>query len=152
MISQFKLSELGVGDLALNMKLYNVGAAPNNMLQWFAAKGTQMTCVTKSVIMHLQWQEGEEKPTVVNQKLGSGTSPLSSQVHTSPTISTTSRCTSLASPSPLPSSSTSNNTPTKKCLSLRTSLNSSRSSLPHTLSQRYYRRLLHPVGYRSVTA
>ena len=43
MISQFKLSELGGGDLALNAKLANVGAAPNNMLQWFAAKGTQMT-------------------------------------------------------------------------------------------------------------
>lgn len=43
MISQFKLSELGAGDPVLNSKLYNVGAAPNNMLQWFAAKGTQMT-------------------------------------------------------------------------------------------------------------
>ncbi|KAL0575434.1 hypothetical protein V5O48_006550 [Marasmius crinis-equi] len=57
MISQFKLSELGGGDPVLNSKLYNVGAAPNNMLQWFAAKGTQMTCATKSVILHLQWQE-----------------------------------------------------------------------------------------------
>lgn len=43
MISQFRLSELGAGDPVLNAKLYNVGAAPNNMLQWFAAKGTQMT-------------------------------------------------------------------------------------------------------------
>lgn len=34
MISQFKLSELGAGDPALNSKLYNVGAAPNNMLQY----------------------------------------------------------------------------------------------------------------------
>jgi pyrimidine and pyridine-specific 5'-nucleotidase len=33
MISQFKLSELGAGDPALNAKLFNVGAAPNNMLQ-----------------------------------------------------------------------------------------------------------------------
>ncbi|KAJ8082679.1 hypothetical protein PM082_008535 [Marasmius tenuissimus] len=57
MISQFKLSELGGSDPVLNSKLYNVGAAPNNMLQWFAAKGTQMTCATKSVILHLQWQE-----------------------------------------------------------------------------------------------
>ena len=43
MISQFKLSELGGADPVLNSKLANVGAAPNNMLQWFAAKGTQMT-------------------------------------------------------------------------------------------------------------
>lgn len=43
MISQFKLSELGGSDPVLNAKLANVGAAPNNMLQWFAAKGSQMT-------------------------------------------------------------------------------------------------------------
>ncbi|KAF8066612.1 hypothetical protein FPV67DRAFT_1495695 [Lyophyllum atratum] len=68
MISQFKLNELGAGDAALSSRLYNVGSAPNNMLQWFAAKGTQMTCATKSVILHLQWQEGDdekEKPGVV---------------------------------------------------------------------------------------
>ncbi|KAF8154498.1 hypothetical protein B0H34DRAFT_799277 [Crassisporium funariophilum] len=64
MISQFKLAELGAGDPVLNSKLFNVGSAPNNMLQWFAAKGTQMTCATKSVILHLQWQEGEEAPIV----------------------------------------------------------------------------------------
>ena len=33
MISQFKLSELGGGDPVLNSKLFNVGSAPNNMLQ-----------------------------------------------------------------------------------------------------------------------
>jgi hypothetical protein len=43
MISQFKLSELTGGDLMLNSKLFNVGKAPDNMLQWFAAHGTQMT-------------------------------------------------------------------------------------------------------------
>ena len=43
MMSQFKLAELGAGDPVLNSKLFNVGAAPNNMLQWFAAKGRQMT-------------------------------------------------------------------------------------------------------------
>ena len=43
MISQFKLSELGGNDPILNAKLAYVGAAPNNMLQWFAAKGSQMT-------------------------------------------------------------------------------------------------------------
>jgi pyrimidine and pyridine-specific 5'-nucleotidase len=33
MISQFKLSELGGADPALNARLFNVGTAPNNMLQ-----------------------------------------------------------------------------------------------------------------------
>ncbi|KAJ7267216.1 hypothetical protein C8J57DRAFT_1068147 [Mycena rebaudengoi] len=59
MMSQFRLAELGAGDPTLSAKLWNVGKAPDNMLQWFAAKGTQMTCATKSVILHLQWQEGE---------------------------------------------------------------------------------------------
>jgi hypothetical protein len=43
MISQFKLSELAGGDPILNSKLFNVGKAPDNMLQWFAAHGAQMT-------------------------------------------------------------------------------------------------------------
>ena len=34
MISQFKLSELGGNDPALNARLFNVGSAPNNMLQY----------------------------------------------------------------------------------------------------------------------
>jgi pyrimidine and pyridine-specific 5'-nucleotidase len=34
MISQFKLSELGGTDAVLNSKLWNVGAAPNNQLQY----------------------------------------------------------------------------------------------------------------------
>ncbi|KAJ7489148.1 hypothetical protein FB451DRAFT_1522502, partial [Mycena latifolia] len=59
MISQFRLAELGGTDPVLSAKLWNVGRAPDNMLQWFAAKGTQMTCATKAVILHLQWQEGE---------------------------------------------------------------------------------------------
>ena len=33
MMSQFKLSELGGGDPVLNAKLFNIGAAPNGMLQ-----------------------------------------------------------------------------------------------------------------------
>jgi pyrimidine and pyridine-specific 5'-nucleotidase len=37
-ISQFKLSELGGSDPVLSSKLFNIGSAPNNMLQWFAAK------------------------------------------------------------------------------------------------------------------
>ncbi|KAI0049336.1 hypothetical protein FA95DRAFT_1588315 [Auriscalpium vulgare] len=63
MISQFKLSELSGGDPVLNSKLLNVGRAPDNMLQWFAAQGTQMTCATKSVILHLQWTEAEVQPS-----------------------------------------------------------------------------------------
>ncbi|KAJ8584677.1 hypothetical protein M405DRAFT_845010, partial [Rhizopogon salebrosus TDB-379] len=43
-ISQFKLSELGGSDPVLSAKLFNVASAPNNMLQWFAAKGSRMTC------------------------------------------------------------------------------------------------------------
>ena len=38
MVSQFKLSELGGGDPVLNAKLLNVGAAPNNMLQWVSLR------------------------------------------------------------------------------------------------------------------
>ncbi|KAJ6498518.1 hypothetical protein C8R47DRAFT_971816, partial [Mycena vitilis] len=63
MISQFRLAELGGGDPVLSAKLWNVGRAPDNMLQWFAANGTQMTCATKAVILHLQWQEGEARAT-----------------------------------------------------------------------------------------
>ncbi|KIJ49092.1 hypothetical protein M422DRAFT_74705 [Sphaerobolus stellatus SS14] len=69
MVSQFKLSELGAGDPVLNAKMFNVGVGSNNMLQWFAAHGTQMTCATKSVILHLQWNEsneGETQPQVTS--------------------------------------------------------------------------------------
>jgi hypothetical protein len=34
MMSQFKLSELGGSDPVLNAKLFNVGSAPNGMLQY----------------------------------------------------------------------------------------------------------------------
>ncbi|TFK65277.1 hypothetical protein BDN72DRAFT_824755 [Pluteus cervinus] len=74
MISQFKLSDLGGSDPVLAAKLFNVGSAPNNQLQWFAAKGTQMTCATKSVILHLQWQE-DTKPIVASAM--TATSPTS---------------------------------------------------------------------------
>ena len=69
MVSQFKLAELGGSDPVLSAKLFNVGKAPDNMLQyvlalsckgsiltlftrWFAAKGTQMTvcCRVFSVV------------------------------------------------------------------------------------------------------
>jgi pyrimidine and pyridine-specific 5'-nucleotidase len=42
MISQFKLSELGGSDPVINAKLFNLGSG-QNMLQWFSAKGRQMT-------------------------------------------------------------------------------------------------------------
>ncbi|EDR09874.1 uncharacterized protein LACBIDRAFT_318148 [Laccaria bicolor S238N-H82] len=118
MISQFKLSELGAGDPVLNAKLFNVGAAPNNMLQWFAAKGTQMTCATKSVILHLQWQEADEKP-IVAQSL-TAQSPVSLTASQGPSqarkrtgsvldkstssLSTPHRRISLIAPSPINSS------------------------------------------------
>ena len=34
MVSQFKLAELGGSDPVLNAKLFNVGKAPDNMLQY----------------------------------------------------------------------------------------------------------------------
>ncbi|KII85487.1 hypothetical protein PLICRDRAFT_116210 [Plicaturopsis crispa FD-325 SS-3] len=100
MQSQFKLSDLGGGDPVLSSKLFNVGSAPNNMLQWFAAKGTQMTCATKSVIIHLQWTEGDEKPVVSQNSLEPGTplSPVSgAAAPRTRTISSFTRSTSSAS-------------------------------------------------------
>ncbi|KAL5532396.1 hypothetical protein ACEPAF_5966 [Sanghuangporus sanghuang] len=85
MISQFKLSELGGGDPILNAKLFNVGRAPDNMLQWFAAKGTQMTCATKSIILHLQWtesgqqQQSEESSSIASPTAVSSSSPVSTR-------------------------------------------------------------------------
>ncbi|KAH9042535.1 hypothetical protein EDB85DRAFT_1915527 [Lactarius pseudohatsudake] len=66
MISQFKLSELAGGDPTLNSRLFNVGKAPDNMLQWFVAHGNQMTCATKSTILHLRWTEAEEATSAGN--------------------------------------------------------------------------------------
>ena len=34
MVSQFKLAELGGSDPVMNAKLFNVGKAPDNMLQY----------------------------------------------------------------------------------------------------------------------
>ncbi|SJL06382.1 uncharacterized protein ARMOST_09718 [Armillaria ostoyae] len=106
MMSQFKLSDLGGTDPLLSAKLHNVGAAPNNMLQWFAAKGTQMTCATKSIIMHLQWQEEAEdastKPPTSSKLMGppspKTTSPisLSASLSTVPTVPRTRTVSSLA--------------------------------------------------------
>ncbi|CAE6530164.1 unnamed protein product [Rhizoctonia solani] len=57
MLSQFKLSELGGSDPILSAKLSNVGVGSANMLQWFAAKGKQMTCATKNLILHLEHED-----------------------------------------------------------------------------------------------
>ncbi|KAF8552802.1 hypothetical protein OG21DRAFT_1415436 [Imleria badia] len=125
MISQFKLSELGGGDPVLNARLHNVGSAPNNMLQWFAAKGTQMTCATKSVILHLQWTEDEVKPSPTE---GGITSPTSSSARLSspPPLSNLARSTTDPRPRALPSLSRSTSslvTPQRRQSSLGISVN-----------------------------
>jgi pyrimidine and pyridine-specific 5'-nucleotidase len=105
MVSQFKLSELAGGDPTLNSKLFNVGKAPDNMLQWFAAHGTQMTCATKSIILHLRWTEAEETTSAGNAAPDSSdpgvqNSPgLSESFVRSRTLSSLTRSGSLTTPS-----------------------------------------------------
>ncbi|RDX41621.1 hypothetical protein OH76DRAFT_1489321 [Lentinus brumalis] len=122
MMSQFKLSDLGAGDPVLSAKLMMVGRAPDNMLQWFAAKGTQMTCATKSVILHLQWTEEEETPGTA-ASLTTSTSPRPTTPLTpgalSPTSSVGPRLRTISS---LSRSTSSLSTPQR-----RGSLNASRS-------------------------
>ncbi|KAG6913672.1 hypothetical protein DXG01_005224, partial [Tephrocybe rancida] len=150
MVSQFKLSELGAGDPALNARLWNVGTAPNNMLQWFAAKGTQMTCATKSVILHLQWQEGEieGQPAPLAAAALTATSPVSTVPPHPRTVSSLVRSTSSMSGSPITparrvslalSTHTHTHTPlsnsnTKSRLSLNTSLSTPRTPTTSTTS------------------
>ncbi|KAI0087154.1 hypothetical protein BDY19DRAFT_893676 [Irpex rosettiformis] len=96
MISQFRLAELGGSDPVLSSKLFNVGKAPDNMLQWFAAKGTQMTCATKSIILHLQWTEEErESANDGNGSLVQSPTDMSGFLSSAPR-------TTLISPSPIP--------------------------------------------------
>ncbi|KAG6905448.1 hypothetical protein DXG01_002599, partial [Tephrocybe rancida] len=152
MVSQFKLSELGAGDPALNARLWNVGTAPNNMLQWFAAKGTQMTCATKSVILHLQWQEGEieGQPAPLAAAALTATSPVSTIPPHPRTVSSLVRSTSSMSGSPTTparrvslalSTHTHTHTPlsnsnsnAKSRLSLNTSLSTPRTPTTSTMS------------------
>ncbi|KAJ7621349.1 hypothetical protein FB45DRAFT_754291 [Roridomyces roridus] len=137
MISQFRLAELGGGDPVLSAKLWHVGKAPDNMLQWFAAKGSQMTCATKSVILHLQWQEGEgevESETPVQEKATPREAPVPVPAVASPRTRTKSTRGGIAgkgtSPRPLsPSISTSSSrlsmsTSARPSLSLSSSTNS----------------------------
>ncbi|THU89940.1 hypothetical protein K435DRAFT_821256 [Dendrothele bispora CBS 962.96] len=134
MISQFKLCELGGSDPVLNAKLFNVGAAPNNMLQWFAAKGSQMTCATKSVIMHLQWQEEEEQappePPTVKSPTGSAPGSVKSGSSSATLLSPTSAAPLSANLTG--SSSASNAGPPRTRTTSSLSLARSTSSLSHS--------------------
>ncbi|KDQ23405.1 hypothetical protein PLEOSDRAFT_1049697 [Pleurotus ostreatus PC15] len=102
MISQFKLSELGGGDPVLSSKLWNVGRAPDNMLQWFAAKGSQITCATKAVIMHLQWQETADTASSASKGTAAtpGSESLLSPATRSKTVPSLARSTSSISTPP----------------------------------------------------
>ncbi|KAI0317825.1 WD40-repeat-containing domain protein [Amylostereum chailletii] len=122
MISQFKLSELGGGDPALNSRLFNVGKAPDNMLQWFAAQGTQMTCATKSVILHLQWTETEEQAQTTS--VTSPSSQASSLPATPPSSNLSSSAPRIRTVSSLSRSSSSFTTPSRRS-SLGVSMSSS---------------------------
>ncbi|KAG8844027.1 hypothetical protein FRB91_002911, partial [Serendipita sp. 411] len=78
MISSFNLAHLGAGDPRLSGKIADVGN-PNNMLQWFAADGNQMTCATKSVIIHLEWvEEGDSTHSPAGQSASTLSSPTTS--------------------------------------------------------------------------
>ncbi|KAH7877376.1 uncharacterized protein C8R40DRAFT_1095821 [Lentinula edodes] len=143
MISQFKLSELGGTDPFLNAKLFNVGAAPNNMLQWFAAKGSQMTCATKSVILHLQWQEDSESAPGMEVN-GNNTNGKSKEPSLTVKSPLTPSAASLKSPTRSPSvlslaSSThaaQNQTPTRSRTSSSFSRSTSSSSITGSASRR----------------
>ncbi|KZT25821.1 hypothetical protein NEOLEDRAFT_1132791 [Neolentinus lepideus HHB14362 ss-1] len=126
MMSQFKLSELGGTDPVLNAKLFHVGKAPDNMLQWFAANDTQMTCATKSVILHLQWTEGTEPSQTEPSTPLTPKSPAVLQANPRPrTISSLSRSTSSVS---TPQRKSSLNTPPPSSFSGKSRLSLSTNS------------------------
>ncbi|KAJ7068372.1 hypothetical protein C8F01DRAFT_978639 [Mycena amicta] len=137
MMSQFKLSELGGNDPVLSSKLWNVGRAPDNMLQWFAAKGTQMTCATKSVIMHLQWQEGDgdsvPEKTADSLELSDLTSPTQLSAPRTRTRTTSTRG---GSPAILPRGTGPVSTSSKDKARLSLSSTGSESHTPTTPSTR----------------
>ncbi|KAG8684149.1 hypothetical protein FRC08_013854, partial [Ceratobasidium sp. 394] len=81
MLSQFKLSELGGSDPILSARLSSVGVGSANMLQWFAAKGNQMTCATKNLILHLEHEH--EEPSAAT--LTDSTEDLLTALNTPPT-------------------------------------------------------------------
>lgn len=59
MISQYRLSDLGGSD----PRLQEVGGGHlgSGQLSWVAARGVHVTCATKNLIMHLEWEMGEEE-------------------------------------------------------------------------------------------
>ncbi|KAG6914472.1 hypothetical protein DXG01_017049 [Tephrocybe rancida] len=79
-----------------------VGATIDRVERWFAAKGTQMTCATKSVILHLQWQEGEieGQPAPPSAAALTATSPVSTVPPHPRTVSSLVRSSSSMSGSP----------------------------------------------------
>ncbi|KZV83567.1 hypothetical protein EXIGLDRAFT_777445 [Exidia glandulosa HHB12029] len=90
MISQFKLSEMcAEASLGASSRLAtSVGVGANNMLQWFAAKGRRMTCATKNVILHLEWDEDDAQSskatsTFKHQQMASPTSSVASPLRSS---------------------------------------------------------------------
>lgn len=56
MIGQFQLTKLGGPDLGLGARLGDLSSG-SSMLEWFAAHGNTMTVASKSVVVHLEWQE-----------------------------------------------------------------------------------------------
>ncbi|EJD41852.1 hypothetical protein AURDEDRAFT_115296 [Auricularia subglabra TFB-10046 SS5] len=106
MISQFKLSEMcAESDLARGVRLAaHVGVGANNMLQWFAAKGSRMTCATKNVILHLEWDEDDvkspppKKPTITraDTQVSSPTSSIASPASSTLRVSTSGRTRALS--------------------------------------------------------
>lgn len=81
----------------MGKRFANVGAAPNNMLQWFAAKGSQMTCATKSIIIHLEWQHDETGTPTLSASTSQGPSKR-------PSLSVSSSRRGSMSPAPGPGS------------------------------------------------
>ncbi|KAF8707396.1 A Receptor for Ubiquitination Targets, partial [Rhizoctonia solani] len=100
MLSQFKLSELGGSDPVLSAKLSTVGVGSANMLQWFAAKGKQMTCATKNIILHLEHEDPESSTSLASsvETLPKAPSPPKSKPLTPPTTAHTRPRHSLAVP------------------------------------------------------
>ncbi|KAL5641586.1 hypothetical protein ACGC1H_001905 [Rhizoctonia solani] len=98
MLSQFKLSELGGSDPVLSAKLSSVGVGSANMLQWFAAKGKQMTCATKNLILHLEHEDTEPSVSLTSSL---ESLPLAQpQPHTPPTTNALRPRHSLSVPRP----------------------------------------------------
>ncbi|KAF8761399.1 A Receptor for Ubiquitination Targets [Rhizoctonia solani] len=96
----FKLSELGGSDPVLSAKLSTVGVGSANMLQWFAAKGKQMTCATKNIILHLEHEDPEPSTSLASsvETLPKAPSPPKSKPLTPPTTAHTRPRHSLAVP------------------------------------------------------